>query len=221
MTYSEFLEPSRARKSIAPLARTCHRCRHLNRKGNSALIKLRAKIPAIALSGLVLITGASPALADSATSHGAVSQTVTASVTKAQKLSKLKTLTGNSEDSELKWGAALDDHTAGRQSIEKYKFNWHTDYCTYSPDSLPGGYVFKWGCYRHDFGYRNYKNLVGNAAFKRDHKLRVDKALLGDLNRVCGQRFWDDPYPAAQRKKLKDACYKAAKKYYNAVRAAG
>ncbi|MER6787131.1 phospholipase A2 [Streptomyces sp. NPDC000658] len=183
--------------------------------------KLRAAAPGIALSSFLLVAGATPALADSGASHTAASPTAAAAVTKAQKLAKLKTLTQNSEASSLAWNAALGDHNAGRASINKYNFNWHTDYCTYSPDSLPGGYVFKWGCYRHDFSYRNYKGLIGNAAFKRDHKLRVDKALLGDLNRVCGQRIWADPYPASQRSRLKAACYKAAKKYYNAVRAAG
>ncbi|MFG2574406.1 phospholipase A2 [Streptomyces sp. NPDC048481] len=183
--------------------------------------KLRAAVPGIALSSFLLVAGATPALADSAASHTSASPTAAAAVTKAQKLAKLKTLTQNSEASSMKWDAALGDHNAGRASINKYNFNWHTDYCSYSPDTLPGGYVFKWGCYRHDFSYRNYKNLVGNAAFKRDHKLRVDKALLGDLNRVCGHRIWADPLPASERSRLKAACYKAAKKYYNAVRAAG
>ncbi|MEV6613643.1 phospholipase A2 [Streptomyces sp. NPDC051051] len=160
-------------------------------------------------------------MADSTASVGASPQAATAAVTKAQKLAKLKTLTGDSNASSLKWNEALSQHLGRKPAIEKYKFNWNTDYCSSSPDSLPGGYVFKWGCYRHDFGYRNYKALVGNYYFKRDHKLRIDKALLRDLNTACGYRPWADPYTPAQRKKLKEACLKTAKKYYQAVRAAG
>ncbi|WP_309243634.1 phospholipase A2 [Streptomyces sp. CAI-85] len=142
-------------------------------------------------------------------------------MTKAQRLAKLKTLTGNSSASQDSWFTALGQYRQHKQAITKYKFNWSTDYCSGSPDSLAGGYDLKFACYRHDFGYRNYKKIAGNAAFRRDHKLRIDKALLGDLNRVCGNRFWADPYTPAQRKKLKTACLKSAKKYYNAVRALG
>ncbi|MFI9806271.1 phospholipase A2 [Streptomyces sp. NPDC052301] len=142
-------------------------------------------------------------------------------MSKAQKLAKLKSLTLDSNASSQKWSEALTLHLQHKKAIEQYKFNWHTDYCTYSPDTLPGGYTFKWGCYRHDFGYRNYKSLVGNYYFKRDHKLRIDKALLRDLKGACNWKPWADPYPPAQRKQLKNACLKTAQKYYDAVRAAG
>ncbi|MFJ5777800.1 phospholipase A2 [Streptomyces sp. NPDC093094] len=174
-----------------------------------------------ALSGIILLAGSAPALADSSSSSTSVSAQATAAVSKAQRLSKLKTLTKNSAASQNSWFTALGQYRNHKPAITKYRFDWSTDYCSGSPNSLPGGYDLKFPCYRHDFGYRNYKKIAGHAAFRRDHKLRIDKALLGDLNRVCGKRFWADPYTPAQRKKLKKACYRSAKKYYNAVRALG
>ncbi|MFM9707133.1 phospholipase A2 [Streptomyces galilaeus] len=185
------------------------------------MTKLRTAHAGIAISGILLATAATPAIADSSAAGNSASPSATAAVTKAQKLSKLKSLTGDSNASSLRWSDALSLHLGNKQAIEKYRFNWSTNYCNSSPDTLPGGYDFRWGCYRHDFGYRNYKTLAGNYYFKRDHKLRIDKALLRDLNTACGYRPWADPYTPSQRKKLKEACLKTAKKYYQAVRATG
>ncbi|MFF6781606.1 phospholipase A2 [Streptomyces sp. NPDC012510] len=180
---------------------------------------LRRAIPGAALSGVLLLTGAAPALAGPARSDGAPStQAAAAAPTKAQRLAKLKTVTGDSSASQTKWYTALGQHRTNKQAIKKYKFNWDTDYCSWAPEKIAGGYDFSFACYRHDFGYRNYKKIAGKAAFKRSHKLRIDKAMLGDMNRACGQRFWADPLTPAARKKAKAACLKTAKKYYSAVR---
>ena len=104
---------------------------------------------------------------------------MTASVTKKQKLAKMKSLTENSSGSQGRWFDALAQHRGHKQAIEKYKFNWSTDYCSHSPDTLPGVYDFRFPCYRHDFGYRNYKATVGKYYFKKDHKKRIDSAFLG------------------------------------------
>ncbi|MEU4843914.1 phospholipase A2 [Streptomyces gilvosporeus] len=184
------------------------------------MTKLRATLTGIALSGALLTTGAAPALADSAPT-GTASHSAAAAVTKAQKLAKMKSLTQDSNASTGKWLDAMNQHLAHKQSIEKYKFNWNTDYCSNSPDTQPGGYSFKMGCWRHDFGYRNYKSLVGNYYFKKDHKKRIDKALLRDLYSACDYKPWADPYPPAARARLKAACRKAARTYYGAVSAAG
>ncbi len=181
---------------------------------------LRSTLSALALSGALLATTAGPAIADSA-STGATSQSAAAAVTKKQKLAKLKSLTLDSNSSRGKWDAALTQHLQKKQAIRKYKFNWKTDYCSKSPENIAGGYTFKWACYRHDFGYRNYKTLVGKYYFKKDHKSRIDKAFLRDMNVACDYRPWADPYTPAQRKKLKAACKKTAKKYYQAVVALG
>ncbi|WP_200307488.1 phospholipase A2 [Streptomyces adelaidensis] len=182
---------------------------------------LRRAIPGAALSGIILLTGAAPALAGPAASDGTVSTQAAAAVTKAQKLSKLKTMTGNSEASQNNWFAGLGQYRQNKQAIKKYGFNWATDGCSKAPEKIAGGYDFTFPCHRHDFGYRNYKKIAGLTAFKRDHKLRIDKAFLGDMNRACGKKFWSDPLTPAGRKKAKAACLKTAKKYYSAVRSVG
>ncbi|WP_239146541.1 phospholipase A2 [Streptomyces sp. SID10815] len=185
------------------------------------MTKLRSTLSGIALSGVLLGAGAAPALADSTATSGHSAAVAAAAPTKAQKLSKMKSLTEDSNASTGRWLDAMNQHLAHKQAIDKYKFSWKTDYCTSSPDTLPGGYNFKMACWRHDFGYRNYKSLVGNYYFKKDHKKRVDKALLRDLYSACDYRPWADPYPASQRARLKAACRKTARTYYGAVSAAG
>ncbi|UXY28026.1 phospholipase [Streptomyces sp. HUAS TT20] len=143
-------------------------------------------------------------------------------MSKAQKLAKLKNLTLADQGSFGRWYVAMNDHKQHKQSIDKYKFNWNTDYCTHAPDTMAGGYDFHMACWRHDFGYRNYKSLIGNYWFKKDHhKKRVDAALLDDMYTACNYRPWIDPYTPEMRAKLKQACRKQARVYYGAVSAAG
>ncbi|CAL9297766.1 hypothetical protein SUDANB148_02820 [Streptomyces sp. SudanB148_2056] len=185
------------------------------------MTKLRSTLSAVALSGALLVTSAAPAIADSAPTGATSEAAAAAKVTKKQKLAKLKTLTLNSNNSTLKWFEALGQHRQKKQAIRKYKFNWKTDYCSMAPNKVAGGYSFTDACYRHDFGYRNYKSVVGKYYFKKNHKSRIDKAFLRDMNTACTYKPWADPYTPAQRKKLKAACKKTAKKYYQAVVALG
>ncbi|MFE0100661.1 phospholipase A2 [Streptomyces sp. NPDC059009] len=173
---------------------------------------LRNSLVGTALSGVLVIAVAAPSLADSADLDGSVS----VQVSKAAKLKKMRSITGNSSASQDRWFATLGKKN--KASVKKYRFTWETDGCSWGPDKFPGGYDLKFPCWRHDFGYRNYKKTVGKATFRRDHKLRVDKAFLRDMNTVCGKHIWADPYTKAQRKKLRKACYKGAKKYYHTVR---
>jgi hypothetical protein len=87
-----------------------------------------------------------------------------------------------------------------------YEFNWSTDYCSSSPDN-PLGFDFTLSCYRHDFGYRNYK-AAGQFTANKD---RLDNAFYEDLKRKC------NTYNAAVR----PACVALAWTYYQAVRAFG
>jgi len=48
--------------------------------------------------------------------------------------------------------------------------NWTSDGCSNSPDN-PLGFPFNPACYRHDFGYRNYK---AQGRFTDANKLRID-----------------------------------------------
>lgn len=173
---------------------------------------LRHSFSTAVVTGTLVLGMASPALADSPQTGN----TAAAKVTKAQKLKKMSSITGDSSASQNRWFTALG--VRKKASITKYKFNWKTDGCSWASDSIPGGYDFHFPCWRHDFGYRNYKKTVGAKAFRASHKKRVDKAFLHDMNRVCGQTFWADPYTKSQRKKLKAACNKTAKTYYDTVR---
>ncbi|MEX3101378.1 MULTISPECIES: phospholipase A2 [unclassified Streptomyces] len=184
------------------------------------MTKLRITLTGIALSGTLLAAGSAPALADSL-SADIKSKATASAVTKAQKLAKLKSITLDTSASTVNWGSALTLHIQKDRAITQYNFNWNTDYCSNSPNELPGGYSFKLACHRHDFGYRNYKELVGEPTFKREHKLRVDKALLLDLKSACNYKPWGDAYPPAQRQQLKNNCLKIAQKYYDAVRVFG
>jgi Prokaryotic phospholipase A2 len=83
-----------------------------------------------------------------------------------------------------------------------YGFDWSTDYCSSSPDN-PLGFDFTLSCYRHDFGYRNYKAIGQFPA----NKSRLDSAFYEDLKRRC------NTYNAAVR----PACLALAWTYYQAV----
>ncbi|MFE9774970.1 phospholipase A2 [Streptomyces sp. NPDC005931] len=181
----------------------------------------RLAIPGAALSGILLVTGVTPAVAASSTPTESAAPQVGAAVSKDAKLKKLGSITGDSAKSQERWFTALGQYQQGKAAIKRYRFDWKTDYCSMAPNTVPGGYDFSFSCYRHDFGYRNYKKLAGKKVFKNYHKNRIDKAFHSDMKRQCGKFFWADPYTPAQRKKLKAACLKSAKKYYEAVVAFG
>ena len=100
------------------------------------------------------------------------------------------------------WNAARLD----RAPWTGYGFDWSTDYCSASPDN-PLGFNFTLSCYRHDFGYRNYKAIGQFPA----NKSRLDSAFYEDLKRKCAT------YSSAVR----PACISLAWTYYQAVKVFG
>ncbi|MFG3699882.1 phospholipase [Micromonospora sp. NPDC049460] len=139
-----------------------------------------------ALALLVLLGVASPA----------------AAVTPTQKLSVLSSWTQTSATSYNAWNSARLNKAAWAE----YAFDWSTDYCSSSPDN-PLGFNFTLSCYRHDFGYRNYKAMGQFSA----NKSRLDSAFYEDLKRVC----------ATYNTIVRPACYSLAWTYYQAVSAFG
>ncbi|MEU4639344.1 phospholipase [Micromonospora sp. NPDC023814] len=139
-----------------------------------------------ALALLVLLGVASPA----------------AAVTPTQKLSVLASWTQTSATSYNAWNSARLNKAAWAE----YAFDWSTDYCSSSPDN-PLGFNFTLSCYRHDFGYRNYKAMGQFSA----NKSRLDSAFYEDLKRVC----------ATYNTIVRPACYSLAWTYYQAVSAFG
>lgn len=80
--------------------------------------------------------------------------------------------------------------------------DWSSDGCSNSPDS-PFGYDFTKACWRHDFGYRNYK---AQNRFTEDARLRIDNNFRSDMYALCGSR---------------SLCRWTADIYYKAVREFG
>ncbi|MEU4780840.1 phospholipase [Micromonospora sp. NPDC023633] len=125
-----------------------------------------------------------------------------AAVTPTQKLSVLSSWTQTSATSYNAWNSAR----LNKGAWADYAFDWSTDYCSSSPDN-PLGFNFTLSCYRHDFGYRNYKAMGQFSA----NKSRLDSAFYADLQRVC----------ATYNTVVRPACYSLAWTYYQAVSAFG
>jgi hypothetical protein len=120
----------------------------------------------------------------------------------ADKPAVLASFTQTSASSYNAWNAAR----LNQGSWAAYQFDWSTDYCSSSPDN-PLGFAFQLSCYRHDFGYRNYKAIGQFPA----NKARLDNAFYEDLKRVC----------ATYNSAVRPACLSLAWTYYQAVRLFG
>ena len=116
----------------------------------------------------------------------------------ASKAEVLSGWTQTSATSFASWNAARLD----RAPWSGYGFDWSTDYCSSSPDN-PLGFDFRLSCYRHDFGYRNYKAIDQFAG----NKARLDSAFYADLKRKC----------ATYSSVVRPACTSLAWTYYQAV----
>lgn len=123
-------------------------------------------------------------------------------VTLDQKLAVLSSWTQTNVDSYNAWNNARLNQGAWVD----YAFDWSTDFCSSSPDN-PLGFNFTLACYRHDFGYRNYKQVGQFSA----NKSRLDDAFYADMKRKC----------ATYNYFVRPACYSLAWTYYQAVRAFG
>lgn len=110
----------------------------------------------------------------------------------------LSNWTQTSSSSYSAWNSARQNQGAWAA----YGFDWSTDYCSSSPDN-PLGFDFTLSCFRHDFGYRNYKAIGQFPA----NKSRLDSAFYEDLKRKC------NTYNAVVR----PACLALAWTYYQAV----
>jgi hypothetical protein len=82
------------------------------------------------------------------------------------------------------------------------QLDWSSDGCSSSPDN-PFGFNFVKACYRHDFGYRNYKK---QSRFNETTRLSIDNNFKTDLYVICNGNW---------------ACNRTADVYYAAVRQFG
>jgi hypothetical protein len=125
-----------------------------------------------------------------------------AAVTVEEKVAVMSSWTQTAASSYNAWNSARTNPTPWAA----YGFDWSTDYCSASPDN-PLGFDFRMPCWRHDFGYRNYKAVDRFSA----NKARVDDAFYADMRRRC----------ATYNFVLRPACYSLAWTYYQAVRMFG
>jgi len=131
-----------------------------------------------------------------------VAATPAAAVTLEQKLSVMFSWTQPNATSYNAWNSARQNQAAWAE----YGFDWSTDYCSSSPDQ-PLGFDFRLSCYRHDFGYRNYK-AVGQFPANKD---RIDDAFYYDMRTKCN----------TYNSFVRPACLSLAWTYYQAVRTFG
>jgi hypothetical protein len=131
-----------------------------------------------------------------------VAATPAAAVTLKQKLSVMWDWSQPTTTSYNAWNSGRLNQAAWVE----YGFDWSTDYCTSSPDQ-PLGFDFRLPCYRHDFGYGNYK-LYGDFPANRS---RIDDVLYFDLSATC----------ATYNIFVRPACYSLAWTYYQAVKTFG
>jgi hypothetical protein len=123
-------------------------------------------------------------------------------VTAEQKLSVMSTWSQSTTASYNAWDSARQNQGAWAD----YGFDWSTDYCSDSPDQ-PLGFDFRLPCYRHDFGYRNYKAMGQFDA----NKSRIDDYFYFDLKQKCG----------TYNVFVRPGCLSLAWTYYQAVKTFG
>lgn len=95
--------------------------------------------------------------------------------------------------------------------------DWSTDGCSVPrlsdpARSQPGGFDFRNACWRHDFGYRNYK---AQGRFTEPNRRQIDDNFLADMNSVC------NTYAGIRAAKGVLCRNTYARAYYDAVRLCG
>ncbi|MFJ8164180.1 phospholipase A2 [Streptomyces sp. NPDC096136] len=129
--------------------------------------------------------------------------------TRDQKIAQFNTLNQEGAASRKAWKAARDAYRKGQPDI--YEFNWSTNYCNFpAPDIALGVYDFRDACARHDFLYRNYKDIHGDKAFQNnpDGQARADEILRLDMIDTCSKQVIGS----------RQICESHAAAYYEGVR---
>ncbi|MGP3690469.1 phospholipase A2 [Streptomyces sp. IBSNAI002] len=137
----------------------------------------------------------------------------TAPATHAEKVARLTALTQFGTDATNAWYRQYGAHRTGKP--DRFEFRWSTNQCNSPAPNSVGSYDFTLACIRHDFGYRNYRDLLGETAFRTNPagKQRMDLIFRQDLNEVCDQRGFPRVYTPTERAE----CKKAATVYFGAV----
>ncbi|MGR4884056.1 phospholipase A2 [Streptomyces sp. LARHCF249] len=137
------------------------------------------------------------------------------SATRTEKIARLESLTQLGPEATADWLQTLDAHRRGVP--DRYEFRWTNNACNLPAKNTVAGYDFTAACVRHDFGYRNYRDLHGEKAFRSNPngKARVDEVFLQDMNNVCHQQARQ---PTSQMPFDFAACKAAAETFYHGVK---
>ncbi|MET9607017.1 phospholipase A2 [Streptomyces sp. NPDC006512] len=143
-----------------------------------------------------------------------------APATREEKLARLDSLVQPGDAAFNDWARALGAHRTGEP--DRYEFDWTTNKCNEPAPNMISDFDFTLACIRHDFGYRNYKDLQGEDTFKHGPdwnapKDRVDRIFQQDLHTICNAVTFPRNHTAAERK----ICRETADAYFAAVVAAG
>ncbi|MFE1545710.1 phospholipase A2 [Streptomyces microflavus] len=126
-----------------------------------------------------------------------------AAVSVDQKVQRLNEFTQQGDEAFNAWVAARASHFANEP--DPYDFNWEDNGCNVVKNSLEvAGFRFKNACVRHDFGYRNYQEALGEEGFRhgvagqtglgdQSPKAMIDLVFKQDLHKECNR-----PPPSAQ-----------------------
>ncbi|TGB16028.1 hypothetical protein E2651_00825 [Streptomyces sp. MZ04] len=146
----------------------------------------------------------------------------TSPATREEKLQRLEELTQTGPQAREAWLVGRGYQRMGKG--DRFGFRWDDNSCSYSPDK-PAGFDFRNACARHDFGYNNYKDMLGEEEFRRRSfpdattiKARVDNVFLEDMQTEC--KAWS-PLPPAQAKAQQQRCLSLARMYYDVVAGRG
>ncbi|MFF9908993.1 phospholipase A2 [Streptomyces sp. NPDC013457] len=151
------------------------------------------------------------------------------SVTKEQKLARVRAFMQLGQQSFNDWAAARGDALVNNNP-DIHGFNWDADKCTKAPDQ-PGA-DFRAACTRHDFGYRNYRALLGEHGMRfgvpgvtglgaDSPKAQTDAVFLQDMKKECNRPLGSGRYVQAKPAFQIAACEAVAQQYYAAVTVLG
>ncbi|MFJ3205796.1 phospholipase A2 [Streptomyces sp. NPDC086989] len=132
-----------------------------------------------------------------------------------EKVARLDSLTQLGPEATADWTRTLDAHH--NVVPDRYEFRWTTNECNFPARKTVDGYDFTAACIRHDFGYRNYRDLHGEKEFRSNPngKARVDEILLQDANNVCIEQ---GRQPTLRTPFDFTACKAAAQTFYYGVK---
>ncbi|KAF7514080.1 hypothetical protein GJ744_004405 [Endocarpon pusillum] len=109
----------------------------------------------------------------------------------------------------LMFSDSISTFMSAKNSKSPSCFNWGDDGCSCSPDEL-FGYDFLDPCKRHDFGYRNGKNM---GRFDATLKEKVDNNFKDDLYDVCNKFSGLQSFRGVECRRIADIYVAFVKKF--------